>query len=66
MPSDRPDTTPLKPCPFCGGANLVTDQFGHEPTRYAVSCEAADCMVIGPERPTREAAAEAWNAEMKR
>lgn len=53
--------TALRPCPWCGGRNLVVDCFGREPPIHAVSCEAAGCMVIGPERAAKDAAAAAWN-----
>jgi hypothetical protein len=54
--------TTVLPCPFCGRTNVIIDQFSFDPESFAVSCEDAGCMAIGPEASTREEATKKWNA----
>lgn len=49
----------LKHCPWCKGTDLEISEI--EVFEYAVCCERRDCLAIGPNRPTEEQAAEAWN-----
>lgn len=53
----------LKPCPFCGGNNIVEEAIVDEaPEEFYVCwmwCE--DCACEGPGADTTEQAAEKWN-----
>jgi Lar family restriction alleviation protein len=44
----------LKPCPFCGNAELYMDSMG----TWSVNCK---CSAVGPNEDTKERAVEAWN-----
>ena len=50
----------LKPCPFCGGANLLeyTTKQLHQAPRYTIKC--MDCMAeMARSKPQK--AKDAWN-----
>lgn len=52
--------TELKPCPFCGGTNVVVDEFWErydEP--YFIACN--ECGASGPYTHKKEEAIELWN-----
>ena len=46
----------LKPCPFCGSANVKSEQ--NAPIWWAVSCENCSAQLY---RPTRFDAEASWN-----
>ena len=62
----------MKPCPFCGGNNVVVRQFVHVPEsllddampdadRYAWVVTCSGCAADGPWRKSEPAAVYAWN-----
>lgn len=52
----------VRPCPFCGGAPVITPWHGGKPTKVMVMCRADDChaspSVSGENLPQ---AARRWN-----
>ncbi|WP_321905194.1 Lar family restriction alleviation protein [Paraburkholderia tropica] len=54
------DAKELKPCPFCGNADIQTGrgEIGHRPT-FHTYCNGCEAGTQG--HPTREASDEAWN-----
>jgi Lar family restriction alleviation protein len=56
----------LKPCPFCGQANLYVSQGTMTvATSYHVWCCNLECRAIGPEALGQTAAVRAWNERSK-
>ena len=54
----------LKPCPFCGGEGVITDEdcYGFTYNDWMVYCENCQTYVgFGLQCETPEEAAEAWN-----
>lgn len=54
----------LKPCPFCGASDtsdVYVDRLQNDGRRWAVRCDALDCIVEGPHRATKREAITAWN-----
>ena len=56
------ETEELKPCPFCGEADIRTDFDRREWTHYAV-CYGCFCRL---EKDTKEEAIKAWNTRHPR
>lgn len=54
-----------KDCPFCGSAETTPfiRAFGTtwDDSNYSCFCSNSNCSLIGPKRPTKELAIEAWN-----
>ena len=48
----------LKPCPFCGNANLNVRKGKY---MWWVECCNADCMATGGAKSLKKKAIEAWN-----
>ena len=54
----------LKPCPFCGASDpsdVFVGRLQSDGRRWAVACEATDCLTEGPHRATKREAIAAWN-----
>ncbi len=52
----------LRPCPFCGGASILTAVADNYINPWCAIC--VDCSVF-IEKPTQESAARAWNKRVK-
>lgn len=63
---DSQAQTAIKPCPFCQNPSPEMDRFGPEESdpKWSISCEAPECMAIGPEGRTREIAIAKWNGRV--
>ena len=48
----------LKPCPFCGCAKVSVGNFAGW---FYGKCLDDNCRTMGPTKPTKEEAIEAWN-----
>jgi len=57
---------PLKPCPFCGKADLLyVDELGNEARPFfAVAC--GNCEAEGPVARTSGRASDLWNTRLTR
>ena len=56
----------LKPCPFCGGKAIYTDNYNNDGTGHCVYCENCGCgtgILTGasPIRTLKEMVYGAWN-----
>ena len=55
----------IKPCPFCGGIDLMLDNNGtgnYEPEQFWLYCENADCNYVSGAKETEQEAIKAHNA----
>lgn len=58
----------LKPCPFCGGEGVITDEdcYGFTSNDWMVCCENCQTYVgFGLQCETQEEAIETWNRRVE-
>ena len=51
----------LKPCPFCGSAQVVYFRGEQRDRRIIYGMVCWGCKAMGPKAPNEEQAEEAWN-----
>jgi Lar family restriction alleviation protein len=53
----------LKPCPFCGSANVEVQAFRHESECYTVRCDG--CGALGPLKRSSAGSHISWDLAME-